>query len=485
MIGSTDENLRSLRERANAGMTRDAPSECAHAREALLQRYRDRLIDFGHFDLEGRLARGEAFGIGDFDGIEWIAQLAAIGHVPAAALLHRTLDERRLGELFVADPGRFQACAQKIERFADWLALSESRRPQPDPRVLGEWLRRGSAPSNAIAAVLAALQELAIAPSSGDLQQVTWAIQRHFASTRVNPRLVAELLTLMAESRLVSASREEQAAGVALLKKAGTLAPGSARGWSSLYELSKDSAYMRQWLAKYPTPSSRKPDALIRAALDYETGVADGRPDIEAAITLYGIGLNESPWVAEQNRDLRTEFCLAIARWMFWRFEPGERAAREAALGWLERAIGRGEPAALAMWLRETTVRASAVLRDPEQAFDQAQRFRAAELAGTPRGELVPALEEIIRRAKDLLRAGGEHDAAFAAKWLRIPVLLDHPEAQFLLGALHLNGQGVARNLQTARQLLGVAADQGNEPAKAALARIRAAESPGSRKSGD
>jgi TPR repeat protein len=447
----------------------------AHAREELLQRYRDCMLDLGQFDLSGALSRDDSFGAANLEGVEWIAQLAATGHVPAQALLDRSLDDRRLGELHACAPERFEEAASRVARFADWLAFRESWREPPDPEALERWLGLGSAPSRSIAAAMAQLAALGLSPAPSDVARITLAIRLRWSTSRVDPRLAAELLEHMAEPRLQSAAPEERSAGIALLKKAGSLAPGAARRWASLYALAERSGYMQRWLETYPSPSRRSPEALMRAALDYQSGTADGEPDLRSAIDLYEMGLNEAAYGASAVTEVRTQFCLAVARWLGWKHAADDRAAREAALHWLEVAIGRGNPDALAMWLRETTTSACVTAREPEQAIEQIKRYVASEPANTPRKALAAPLEHVLGQAKEALRTGTPENFLLAARWLRIPALLGQAEGQYLLGGLHFNGQGVARDPEAARTLLAAAAAQGHAAAKAALQQIAAA----------
>lgn len=432
----------------------DAPTELALERERCLQGYRDRLLD------------GERF---DFADIAWISQLATAGHVPARALLGRVANERRLAELHAESPGRFAEAATGVPRLAGWLAMAESSCTPLDVAALRRWLEVADPPCRAIGRAFAVLDELGIAPNARDLELFTLRVQRLWNHHQDDPRQAAELLAQLAENRLRNGSSPE---GIALLRRAAAIGPGGARRWVWLYDFAERSECMQRWLVKYPTPSSRQPDALMWLALDYETGAADGKPDLDAAIRIYEMGTNVEAWAGEPGGTLRSAFCLAVGRWLTWRPRADEGVPREAALGWFERAIGRGDPAALGAWMLEAADGTSVVARDPAQVLAQVERYLAAEPAGISRLPLTHAMTLMLRQVQDVLRAGSDADVAPAAQRLRALVLLDDAEAQYLLGALLHNGKGIAQDREAGRRLLEAAAAQGQKSARETLEKM-------------
>ena len=76
--------------------------------------------------------------------------------------------------------------------------------------------------------------------------------------------------------------------------------------------------------------------------------------------------------------------------------------------------------------------------------------------------------------AGDLLRAdcNGSRNLAESAKWYRIAADKEVPAAQFALGVLYLNGEGVAKDVGQARKWLSAAADKGNPSARFYLDRL-------------
>lgn len=299
----------------------DASPDVALERERLLQAYRDRRIDRGRFELED---------------IAWISQLAAAGHVPADALLHRVADGERLGDLYQESPERFEAAAPRVPCLAGLMAVRVSVRAPLDLPALNRWLEAAGPVCRAIGRAFAAFEELGIATTSGDRILLAQALKMHWNAGRDDARPAAELLAAMAEAR--SGNSGLTGEGIALLRRAAKIAPGGARRWAWLYECAERSPAIRGFLWQYPVPSLRKPDPLMWLALEVETGAADGKPDLDAAIHLYEMGTNVEAWAGEPGGALRPEFCLAVARWLTWRRQAEDQRAENAAQGWLARA---------------------------------------------------------------------------------------------------------------------------------------------------
>ena len=76
--------------------------------------------------------------------------------------------------------------------------------------------------------------------------------------------------------------------------------------------------------------------------------------------------------------------------------------------------------------------------------------------------------------AGDLHRAdcNGSRNLTESAKWYRLAADKGVPAAQFALGVLYLNGDGVAKDVGQARKWLTAAADKGNSSAKFYLDRL-------------
>jgi len=438
----------------------DAPRELALARERRLQSCRDQVLEDGPLDLES---------------IDWISQLAGAGHVPAQALVDRAFHGDRLRRLREADPGRFDAVARRVPRLAGWLAACECARDPMDLAVVRAWLALGDPPCRAIASALAQVEALGIALSTLDRQQVAKTVQSHWNASLDDSRIPSNLLTAFAEPRFADADPGVRAEGLALLRHAGSLAPGGARRWAWLYDLAARSAYMRNWLEKFPVPSSRDPNALMRAALDYETGAAGDAPDLEVAAVLYEMGTNVPVREGESAGALGTEFCLAVGRWLDWQSRPEDRAMRESAMGWYGRVVGRGDPRALGLWLVDAADPKCAAARDPGQVLAEIERYLAAERPGTDREPLARGGRVMLTRAEKLLESGDRADAALAAGWLRAVARLGEPESQFRLALLHFNGNPAVRDRELAVRLLRSSAAQGHAKADEALARIAAA----------
>jgi hypothetical protein len=401
-------------------------------RERRLQAYRDRILDTGHFDLSGSRAETDPWGAGNIDDIAWVAQLMLAGHVPAQALLDRALKPHRLKELYKADAKRFVEATAIVPHFAGWLAMSELVGETPDLAVLRRWLDLGGPACGAISRAVLALEESGVERSAIDMKRIARAL--HDSALAVHNRshargegagITARLLTEMAEDRMRQEAPGAKAAGLDLLRRAAAIAPGGARRWVWLYDLAERSPAMKRWLENYPMPSQRSPIALLRAALDYETGAADGKPDLDAAICLYEMGTNVEPWAAAEGGELCTEFCLAVGRQLVWLARPEERLPRDAALGWFDRVVARGNPEALAHWMREAADQFSVAVRPPEEVLAQVERYLAAEPPGTSRQPLERAVRTIERQSNNLLKTGKAENAALAQRWLRVSALLE------------------------------------------------------------
>ena len=436
-------------------LTPDAAPALALEREKRLQVCRDLVLDNGNFDL---------------DSVLWVAQLAANGHVPAQALLERALTGAKLRDLHAADAARFAEGAATVPRFAGWLAARETQNAAPDVAVLRRW--------RPMDLVFAALDESGVAPGDADFVPVAQSAQEQWHGSRDDERIAADLLTGLAEARLKDGDPVSMPAGLALLGRAAALAPGGARRWTALYDLAGRSPYMQRWLDKFPVPSLRQPDPLMSSALDYETGTADGKPDLASAILLYEMGTNVPAWQGTEGGELDSEFCLAVGRWLDWRAAADHQAGREAGLRWYERVTGRGDPRALGLWMLGTAKQGSIVAREPEQVLAELERYLAMEPAGADRFPLSNPVSLVLRQAKQLLATGGAGDASLAARSLRVPVRLGDAEAQYLLGVLLFNGKGVERDRDAARRLLEASAVQGRTSAREALEKIKLRDGP-------
>ena len=64
-------------------------------------------------------------------------------------------------------------------------------------------------------------------------------------------------------------------------------------------------------------------------------------------------------------------------------------------------------------------------------------------------------------------------DYAEAVKWYRKAAEQGHAEAQYLLGVMYNNGNGVIKDFQEARKWYQKAAEQGHEGAEMALYALR------------
>jgi TPR repeat protein len=73
-----------------------------------------------------------------------------------------------------------------------------------------------------------------------------------------------------------------------------------------------------------------------------------------------------------------------------------------------------------------------------------------------------------------MLRAGrgGRNDAQEAARWFRLAAAQGHTYAQTNLGIMYANGEGVPRNLVSARMWLSIASENGLEDAYKFRARL-------------
>ena len=429
----------------------DAPDDVARAREQRLQGYRDRRLERQPFVLED---------------VAWIAGLASAGHVPAAALLRKLEGDGVLKALHDAAPDAFEDAALEVPFLASWMAVCAGAAAQPDVDALRTWLGLADPRLRAFAAVFEAIEAAGDRPGPSDAARIGSEIVQAWAAPE--PRSTGPLLLAFAEARLLAKRR---APGLALLQSAAAAGSRTAAAWTWLHEAAGRSEALRRIVDAVPVPSQAKPEQLMWQALDLETGAA-GEPDFESAVRLYEMGTKEPAHAGDGSGPLSIEFVLAVGRWLTWRPDASDRRAREAGLGWFERALARGEPRGLAGWLLHAADPTSVVARGPDEAMAQVERFLALGTASIERHVFGHGLTIIVMHAKDLLRRNAPEDAALAAQWLRVPVTFEEREACYLLGVLLFNGTGVAKDRAEARRLIASAAAAWHAPAVEALKKI-------------
>ena len=407
--------LAALRAAAEQGMREDAAPAHAAAREELLQRYRDAWIDHAHLQLNDPAPRGEPMGEADLPAIEWIAQLAAAGHAPAAAFLERVLQPRHLDRLFAVAPQRMAALSG-VTKIARYLVSTELKKPAPDRQRLEPWLESAGFWLNGLRAALRDLDAVAGGATAADWAAVRGVLkeQADAGVEDIDLQNAGELLYRFGMQRLDQADEASQRAGHALLERAAVR--GSRLAAGVLFEAgfkaaAKKPAFLEQWLASgKPLPESgRLPCLQLGAAL--ERGVAGRPPDLEAALPWYerALGLK----ARFEAGKLNNEFCYYVAT----AFDRNYRSLcklddPELAMKWHERGLTAGDDRCCDSWLVACAKGEAGLAADPAAALERAQRFRrsGANLKGC-RWRIMSGVRAMYAAAK------AEADPARAAKW--------------------------------------------------------------------
>jgi len=333
--------LRSMAERA---MREDAAPADAAARERLLQMYRDRMVDFGHFDLSGTLKREDACGEEDVGGVEWLARLGAAGHVPARALLERALDDRRLSELTTAAPGRMAALVDIVPPLARREALGALRGTDTDYPRIARLLAAAGGACGQVGNALRTLIGLGVAVREDERELLRVSAKLYTQVPVTDARAARELLTRFATRRIVSADAGERGEGERLLAHAARADPPRAPVLEWLGRLvAKAPQFMREWLGKNPDPLEASKLWRVRAGAAFETGRATGTPDLAEASRWYAFAVDGTPETGGEGGAGNPKLCYSAAKQIELQLLGDQPELKPYVLAWYQRGAALGE----------------------------------------------------------------------------------------------------------------------------------------------
>jgi TPR repeat protein len=414
-----------LMARAEGGFREDAPADAAHAREQLLQLYRNafnRRPSLDPYETGQKMVR--VAGSGDVRALEWLCRLAAAGHLGADRLLDRVLV---LGERWSYDNSRtwiswptgltpaavhVKVLANRYPKVARALARQECESPDRDVTVLLDWLELGGKACQSLAD---AIREIFPPPEPIDVFNFG-IVARHIGlATRGGETgdhaAAGDLFAEIALDRLRSTnlSAEQRARAMALLERAEAL--GSFRGCAELWfakraDAADPQAFVRDWMTRNPDPASAPTRVAVAIGVALERGELGAPPDREAALRWYVPHITFRKEIDPRPPyDQNPDVCTAVAGLL------NSGPDRDLSRAWHERAIAFGSETSTLLLLLYWS-RGDAEAADLESRLRELRAFYASTYH--PMRPREAEIRNVLRRS---IRSCMERDPARRALW--------------------------------------------------------------------